>query len=83
MSENVINESHAVKILGSLGEIKGELKGMNSRLDLINNRINKHEDKIDKNAIHLSGLTGKIIGVGAGAGAVLTVLVKGVEFLLK
>ena len=83
MNNDVISESHIVKILGSLGEITGELKGMSSRLDLINNRISKHEDKIDKNAIHLSGLTGKTIGIGAGAGAVITALVKGAEILIK
>ncbi len=76
-------EQNTIKILEDLGEIKGELKGINKRLDRVNGSLGKHEEKIAKNAIKLSGLTGRIIGMGAGAGAVLTVLLKGVEALTK
>lgn len=46
------------KILYELGEIKGELKGINQRLDRVNGRIDDHDDKINA----LEGFKDEIIG---------------------
>ena len=69
MSENI-----SEKILLIVGEIKGEVKGINSRLDKINGSIKDHEGKINKNENDIVASKAKATLLGAMAGIIVSVL---------
>ena len=78
MADNILNN-----IERSLGEITGELKGINKRLDISNSNIAKNQDRINKLESFKDNLTGRItiIVIIAGtavsiAGSLLTTLIK-------
>jgi RsiW-degrading membrane proteinase PrsW (M82 family) len=52
----------------TLGEILGELKGINGRLDRVNGRLDKHDDKIGILDSFKDTSTGKLTAIGAAAG---------------
>ena len=67
-----------MNILKTQGEIIGELKGINRRLDVSNSRTSKNEVKIEESQdkIHtiqnkLSGVLGQAIGAGAVVGLII------------
>lgn len=65
-----------------LGEIRGDVKGINTRLDISNGRIAKSEGRIDtlesindqqKGSIRVVGGIWKVIAGFGGIGAIITV----------
>ena len=69
-----------------VGEIRGEVKGINSRLDRLNGHLSNHEDRINKNEDGISNIRGRATGAGAIAGfigGVITVIIAIVTFFRK
>ena len=50
----------------TLGEILGEIRGVNLRLDRTNGRLDKHDDKIDHLEAFKDQATGKLAMMSAG-----------------
>jgi len=53
------------QIFNAIGELVGEVKGINSRLDKINGSLKDHDKRIDKNKERLDIATGKATILGA------------------
>jgi hypothetical protein len=66
------------QILLMLGEIKGEVSGVNKRLDTINGRINKHDEQIA--SLNLSRATDD--GSRAGIAKVTAVIAGSVSLIV-
>ena len=66
------------QIMFSLGEIKGELKGVNKRLDKLNNGQSKNTDDI----VDLQTDRAKITGIVVGVSGVVSIIVALVSNIL-
>jgi len=67
------------QIFNAIGELVGEVKGINNRLDKINGSLEDHDKRIDKNKERLDIATGKatVIGTILGfIGAAIIALLK-------
>jgi len=62
------------KILLIVGEIKGEVKGINNRLDNINGSIKNHEIRINDNEDSISQQKGKATLCGAVTATVISAI---------
>ncbi len=49
----------------TLGEILGGVKGINQRLDVVNGRLGKHDDKIHTLESFMDNVTGRFVVIGA------------------
>ena len=66
----------------TLGEILGEVKGVNTRLDRVNGRLDKHDDKINSLETFKDTATGKLAVVGTLAAFVFSALGVGINRML-
>ncbi|MDO8094415.1 MAG: hypothetical protein Q6360_13135 [Candidatus Brocadiales bacterium] len=57
-----------------LGEILGEIKGVNQRLDRTNGRLDKHDFKIDALEAFKDQATGKLAMVGVAAAFLFSIV---------
>ena len=60
------------KIMFKLGEISEGVKAINIRLDKVNGRLDKHEDKINVLETFRDTLTGKITIIATAVGALVS-----------
>ena len=49
----------------TMGEVVGEVKGINKRLDKLNGSVNNHDARINKNESKLDTMLGKVSVVGS------------------
>ena len=69
-----------------VGEIRGEVKGINGRLDRLNGHLGDHNDRINKTEDTIANLKGRAAGAGAIAGFIggaLTVVIAIFTYLRK
>ena len=67
-------ENLLVEIAKDVGEIKGEVKGINKRLDITNGSVAKDKDRINKLETFKDNLSGKIIIIVAIIGLIVSVI---------
>ena len=69
-----MSEEITQKILLIVGEIKGEVKGINARLDKQNGTLKNHDDRINDNETFKDQQKGKSIVYGAIGGFITLVI---------
>lgn len=74
------NNKILIDIAQDIGEIKGELKGMNSHLARINGRLDNHSKRINKNTNKVNVLKGQSFLLGGIAGFVISVVAIVIEY---
>ena len=72
MEHDLLDNLHD-KIMYSLGEITGELKGIRIQLEKINGRLDNHGERLDNQAKDMEGIKVKaaIFGSGFGFGVII------------
>ena len=86
MPENNNQKPNFFTLYQMVGEIKGEVKGISTRLDRLNGHLGNHDDRINKAEDTISNLKGRAAGAGAIAGfigGVITVIIAVSTFLRK
>jgi len=67
MSDNAHNE-----IMRAIGNLEGKIDGINFRLDTLNGRVGKHDDKINIIESNQQYRRGQIVIIGAIVGGVIS-----------
>ena len=49
----------------TMGEVVGEVKGINKRLDKLNGSVKNHDDRINKNESKIDTMLGKVSVIGS------------------
>jgi len=63
------------QILKEAGEIKGEVKGINQRLDRVNGNLKDHDTRINCNEHKIDNITGKATIIGSIIGFIGAVII--------
>jgi hypothetical protein len=58
----------------TVGEIKGEVKGINCRLDKLNGTVCRHEDRINNNESAIDQQKGKSIAYGVISATIISAI---------
>lgn len=69
-----MSDEHFRKIHHSLGRIEGNIESLKEGVKRINGTNTEHDKRIRKNSTKIAHQTGKVIGLGASASALIAVI---------